>query len=630
MEGPEIQLLMVAGVLLMFCLPAVFPAYLPGPGKPNPQTATQTLTCPQTCQCSYENLTAACAFSFSDYSLESLLPWQLTKLHIHGNDKTWNSNYASVTVKNVLLRGKEQLKQGAKHAFMSTFLKLEYLNISYIPIQMISKSDFTELPLLKTLKLSYDNISSVEGKAFHGLKKLENLNLDGNKLSTFATHLFSELKSLKNLHLRSNGLTLLRKEHLEGLYQLELLNLQDNMLSQLETFVPDLNISTLKVLDVRGNRIMYLLPETVDKLMTLDSVDLSNNRLQCSCALEFFLKAYKNNTSIYTGEVLCDGPSELKGVNIRDVDISSLSCDSASVIAVSPDRDILYQSDMVLDCTVAGDKPLAVYWITPWGETYAKQSSYELFSDSITNIKTDETFFEINLLVTSRVFISGNGSLVIKKFRGHFAGKFTCYAENLIGSSNMSVTIGISSAIHENYVSSLVIGAIVSSGMIVMAIITGMTRLLVNKCLHSARCSCCCCNMHDADMEIVKKVITANGNIEVTYANKTVIEFGGRDNNTLEYVEVESCQSPPHPPVNSPMYCVSPDKCPTPNSEPMDPVKEEGSYQHIWKQLEEVRARLRTGAGRKIKKVKSQVQSFTDTGNGKWKYSLYFLLDYFI
>lgn len=593
-----------ARMLILGLFGVVQMAYVPE--KASQETPLNIIPCPEECVCWYVNMTAECDFHFEDYSIQEVFPWQLTKLSIHGNDRTWYSKFASESVKNVLLSGSEKLNKSPKEIFESSFSQLTNLDISYIPIKRIAALDFKDLPGLRTLRLRHSNVSTVHPNAFRNMCDLETLNLDGNKLSNLPKDLLMDLKSLKSLQLRSNRLTILREEQFNDLEKLEHLNLQSNMLKQLETFLPSLNISSLRSLDVRGNEIRYILEEAVEKMKSLESVDLSSNPLECTCVIDSFIQLYQDRPSMFKGDVFCEGPSEIANVNIRDLDIAFLPCVSAYIGSVSESSDVLYQTNLVLDCTAEGSEPLSVYWQTPWGEEFSAESSKLMFPDSYASMKTDESYSESNLYLESRIYMNGRGSLIINKFRGHFAGQFTCFAENLIGSSNSSVTVGIVASIRSNYVSSLFIGAFVSSGMLVLATIIGLTRLFVNKCLHSNKCSCCCCHSDDMNMEIFNKITTNEGEIEVTYVCT--------DYDTIEYIDSEYCQSPPHPPVNSPMYRLSPDRCRTPDNEPTesDPVR--GSSQHIWNQLEEVKERLRMGAGKKIKKVRSQVRSITDTG----------------
>lgn len=580
--------------------------YIPdGESIETENAAVSVVTCPSGCICAYDNNTAECTFGFSDYSFQKVLPWQLTKLSIHGNDKTWKSEFASNSVTNVI-QTDVVLKKNSKDAIKTSLSKLTYLDISYIPIHAISNSDFEYLPSLKFLKLAYNNISSIQKKAFENLLHLETLNLDGNKLSKLEDNLFKNLNSLKSLQLGSNSLTKIGKNKFTGLEHLKYLNLQSNMMYQMETFIPFLNVSELESLNVRGNQIRYVLDETVDNMLALQTVDISNNPLECTCVIERLVNVLKERPTLFEGGITCGGPSELIGVSLSELDVDSLPCESATVAAVSADVDVLYQVDLVLDCEVEGSQPLVLYWQTPWGENFTRHMSKLLFPDSFKDIKTDNSYYEINLFLTTRVFVSNNGSLVIEKFRGHFAGKFTCFGLNLIGSSNSSVYVGIRTTLDETYISSLIIGAIASSCMLLVAAFIGLTRLFMNKCLNM---KCFCCDEEDPRLKVLKKVENSNGDVEVTYAASDNI-------NTIEYIDCESCQSPPGPPVNSPMFRMSPEKCRTPDEEPADPTKGL-SYQHIWEQLDEVRTRLRYGAGRKIKKVRSHVRSITDTGIAK-------------
>jgi len=599
MAWSTLFMLLVVACLLKSCSSR----YMSTSGNEDPNEGV--VLCPVECVCSTDNETAECEFTFTEFSLYKVMPWQLTKLIIHGNDKTWKSEWASSSVKNVIQTGLQN-KKNVKKILETTLSKLRHLDISYIPIYAVANTDLSiHFESLTYLKLAYNNISNVQPKAFASLPELHTLNLDGNKISKLENNLFVKQKLLKKLELGSNSLTVIRTKQLVGLESLEHLNLQSNMLQQLETFLPAVNLSALEMLNVRDNKILYILNETVERISTLQSVDLSSNPFECTCSTKSLINSIRENPAVFKGDTKCGIQSAFAGYNIGELDVDKLPCEGAKILTISPDIDALYQADVKLDCGISGTTPVALYWLTPWGEVFSRQPNKLLFPDTYKDFKSDESYYATNLYLTSRIHVDGNGSLVIDKFRGIFAGKFTCFAKSLIESSNSSVIVDIQSMLHEHYLTSLIYAAALSSGMILVAIIVGVTRIIGNRCLNS-KCNCCCCEEEeDTSMEVVHKMVASNGNVAVTYA--------ASDIDTIEYLEDESFLVPPDPPVNSPMYSMSPEKCNTPDEELLDPSKE--TNQRIWEELEEVRARLRTGAGRKMKQVKSHVRSITDTGN---------------
>lgn len=518
--------------------------------------------CPESCVCSFDDMTAQCQFTVFNYSVAELISskWKLTQLRVHGDSKSWNTENSRLSVRDVLFR------QNAAAASDSiedhVFSNLIHLDVSYVPMRMISDHDFTGMPKLQLLTLTNNNISSVDSNAFKNLVDLVVLNLDGNHISSLSDGQFDNLKKLKRLHLRSNNLSVLNESQLIGLDNLMTLDLQNNHIGQIDTFVQTLN--SLETFNVKWNKIMHISVEAVDKIRNFNQVYIDSNPYWCTCSLIQLLTAYKADPIVFINrDVSCFGPNELKHVRFEDVDLNDLPCNGANVTSVSHDSSLLYQSNLVLDCSVHGDKPLASYWITPWGEKFTTKMAKSIFPKQLSDMKVMESYNALNLLVTSKVYMTDNGSLHIDKYRGYFSGDFTCVGFNLVSTSNETIYLGVETKLTYLYITSLYIGAYCSGAMLGLAVIIGLVRLFVNKCLHSDQCNCCCCRCDDVEIfeeqfKIEDQEIDVNGSSSIE---------------TIEYIDYDPNQSPPNPPVNSPMSRLSPGVCRTPNSETEDQSK---------------------------------------------------------
>lgn len=510
--------------------------------------------CPKTCICSYTQMTAQCHFSYAEYNLKDLSPWHLTRLRIHGDSSAWNFVNSQLSIKEVLYRDipKEDIND-----LKEKLTELTHLELSYVPVSRILDSDLDQFEHLEFLSLTNNNISSVAANAFANLPLLETLKLDNNQIAKLPDDVFQKSENLKMLHLRGNILNVINSKVFEGLSSLELLDLRNNHIEYLETLVESLG--TLDTLDVRGNEISYVSENVVVKLLRLRKVFLAKNPFWCSCSLKDFIEAFRLNSSSLEESLECSAPEELVHVKFEDLDLDTLPCDTANVTSLVLSSSVLYQLSLVLDCQVTGDQPLAVYWLTPWGERFTNTRSKLTFPDFFEDTKSDETFSAMNLLVTSRVYVSRNGSLHIEKYRGHFSGDFTCVGMNLIGQSNQTVSVGIEHKLPFIYITSLFVGAYSGGSMFVLAIIIGMVRLFVNKCLHSDSCNCCCCRCDD--VEIFEEKIKAE-DLDVEIEVKTA-----ESDCTPDFSEYDPSLPPPDPPVNSPQLRLSPDKCTTPDNE---------------------------------------------------------------
>ncbi|XP_045162473.2 leucine-rich repeat neuronal protein 3-like [Mercenaria mercenaria] len=591
-------------LLQILCLVAatVSGVYVPSTGTEKADLKLE-VSCPQNCQCSHSlNMTVHCHFSYADYNLKDLFPWQLTRLRIHGESSVWSVASSKLSVKEVVFGG---MLQKDKEIFVQKLVGLTRLEISYVPINQLSDTDFSEFGMLEWIVLTNNNISYVAPKAFENLPDLEVLNLSNNQIATLPDNAFKNLVKLKKLQLRSNNLDVLRENVFAGLSNIELLDLRNNHIAYLETFLQ--GFDSLVTLDLRGNEISYVSEDVVSKLLNFEKVFLSKNPLWCSCSLKTLIEAYRLGKTMFDDSLECSAPKHLAHTKFGDLDLDKLPCNAANVASLTLSSDTLYQGSLVLDCQASGEFPMAIYWVTPWGESFTNIRSKLTFLEDFDDMKNDETFYAMNLFVTSRVYVSKNGSLHIEKYRGHFSGDFTCVAVNLIGQSNQTVSVGIETKLPFLYITSLIVGACSGGSLLVIAIILGMIRMFVNKCLHADTCNCCCCRCDDVEI-IDEKIKPEDLHMEIEV--KTTSSDCTHD--SLDY---DPSLPPPDPPVNSPQLRLSPEKCSTPdNEETEDQTK---VMPPIWDQLDEVRSRLRCGAERKMENIRSHVRSITDTGSLK-------------
>ncbi len=148
----------------------------------------------------------------------------------------------------------------------------------------------TGLKQLRFLNLQRNGIIiSGETKMFSDMPLLEVLLLGGNNLSTISRGDldFLHIQNLKVLNLENCGIHQIPLNSLENLMQLKVLNLSNNMLSEFEANIG--NLKQLKLLDLSRNQITTLRKEITDQLDAQADVggtlvlDLSRNPLTCFC-----------------------------------------------------------------------------------------------------------------------------------------------------------------------------------------------------------------------------------------------------------------------------------------------------------------------------------------------------------
>ena len=595
------QSICISIVHLACCLVVAHSIYVPE--TETASTVNLKPLCPETCVCSVQN-TSNCVFRDDTYSVKVLKQWRLTRLRINGEEvmTMHEEQDGKQSLQSVIYTEAESL---AAEEVQLIFRDVIELHINYVPFQQISVSNLDNFINLTVLNLAHNGITTVQKGSFDHLLKLKVLNLEENRISALPDGIFSKLTNLRNLSLNGNKLKTLPSEIFNFLGKLENLYLQSNELVMLDTFIYSLN--NITTLNIRNNKLSYVLPDSVDKLTTFREVLMSENPFQCTCVIVPLKIAVQNYPSVFKSDLSCDGPIGLSGENILNITDDELECYPSNVITVSAPSYGIYQDEITITCYVFGTPPYGLYWITPWGDKFASPLTQIVFPKETEGAFVDRNYHGINLLMNSHVHSFENGTLHIDKFRGYLSGEFTCVSVSLIGqSSNKSVTIKPATKLQSLYLTSLVIGAICASSALIIAIFIGAVRWFVSKCMHSKGCNCCCCKSDEYDLNDKYK-IEETQTVEITYAARDPCH-------SLDEPDFDPDSCPPTVPVNSPQLRKSPEKCPTPA---IDLSESDKSTSHIWDQLEEVRARLRCGAERKIEKVRSHVRSFTDSGKSR-------------
>ena len=573
--------------------------------------AKTELLCPENCRCLEEELTASCYLSFSEFSLEALSLWRVKSLDLYRDKTLREEGTIFPSLQSLIFEDKVQGVTNAENSILGLSY-LAHLHISDIAILQLRDFAFISMPHLKVLELTNDNITTVHEQTFAGLSVLQNLGLKENEISVLPKHVFRDLVSLVKLDLSGNNLKTIHADTFDSLSRLQILDLSNNALRHIERFAN--NLTSLNHLDVTYNYIMYILNDTVSDLLSVETIDIVGNPFECSCAISMLISSAQQNMSFMDPEaVTCAGPSEMTGQSFKDVRTENLPCESAKVSSISDSSVTPYQFSAVLNCTAVGSAPIGIYWLTPWGDNFSHPSMHESLPKYISDVKYDSQYQGVTFPLTSRVYVSENGSLHIDRFRGYFSGNFTCVAVNLIGFDELSVEIQISTYFKSIYYKSLFVSGICASAMFIIAVMIGSIRWCVSKCFHGDDCQCCCCS---ADEFPSTKDIYKIESEEIEVINGEL--YYKSNNDDKDFYEDED--SPPKTPLNSPAYQTpqyTPKKCSTPNNEAIEP---EGWISvRIMDQLDEVRSRLRDGAERRMRKVKSLGKSIHESGSNKIK-----------
>lgn len=132
----------------------------------------------------------------------------------------------------------------------SHFMKLEKLIVMKVGLKTISKNDFLEMQLLKTLNLGFNELKQIPYDAFVELKNLETIYLDGNKIQSLNIAVFQNSRSLEKISLSYNKLENL-DEVFDNLFQLREIYLNDNHLKNIK--INFKKLENLELVDLRRN-----------------------------------------------------------------------------------------------------------------------------------------------------------------------------------------------------------------------------------------------------------------------------------------------------------------------------------------------------------------------------------------
>lgn len=166
-------------------------------------------------------------------------------------------------------------------------------------IRFIGYGFFNRTTLVRNLYLQGNLISHFPSGAFEGLPYLRSLDLSRNPIGAFLQRRdvsagFSH--DLEVLRLRKTGLGSFPVDLFRNLTSLEILDVSENQIESIDESI-FARMSRLRELNLAGNRLRDLAQSLVETRLPM-SVDLSDNRLECSCRLVAMLRRLSLHTGI--------------------------------------------------------------------------------------------------------------------------------------------------------------------------------------------------------------------------------------------------------------------------------------------------------------------------------------------
>jgi Leucine-rich repeat (LRR) protein len=170
-------------------------------------------------------------------------------------------------------------------------LKLKTLELRYSEIT--SAEPFVDLPHVERIYLFGNEIKELPTNSFSGCPKLTHLSLSQNPISSLRGDEFNMLTGLKELNIYGTKLTSIAPNTLHPLKLLEVLDMGSSF--EGDEFVIEkellMHSSNLRELNLSGNNITAIHPESFDNLKRLTSLNLWRNK----CVNKWF-RAQQNET----------------------------------------------------------------------------------------------------------------------------------------------------------------------------------------------------------------------------------------------------------------------------------------------------------------------------------------------
>lgn len=224
---------------------------------------------------------------------------------------------------------------------------LQTLNLSHNHIAKVNSADFTKLRLLIELDLSRNNIIDLEAHVFDQFEKIRVLDLSFNSICHLPDGIFKSAGMLKRLYMQGNciehfpitlfydqtaldpnGIKLLEME-------LEIVDLSSNKIRQFDGNI--FKVGSIIVLNLKNNLISELSFTLYPGSVNVRILDLSDNNLDCSCDLLYFLSVtiqkQEDVKSTYplSFKGICQTPDEYQGMLIANVTLPTECIPTTSV-----------------------------------------------------------------------------------------------------------------------------------------------------------------------------------------------------------------------------------------------------------------------------------------------------------
>jgi len=308
-----------------------------------------TIPCPADCgnTCKYdiqgEIITAKC----KDSTIQQL-PNSLVTLHVYDLKDTLKMPLGKFP--EFVLMGKVNLTSLKIENYQLTSLEsscfqkspnLERLDLSRNALQQISKDSFSGLTNLSYLNLNENALQSLGDNLFRQLPSLVELYISRNKLVSIGDQDFSGLNNIAKIVLQANQISSINRLAFHNLSTVEDINLQENHLTSVDKGLFT-NLPNLANLNLQQNDIRILDPEAMQGTRNLVMLKLADNMIP---TLPTVLLLQICNPALIVSLSIND-ITELPDGAFENIVLQGLSLSNNNISLIGPD--VLRDSDIAM------------------------------------------------------------------------------------------------------------------------------------------------------------------------------------------------------------------------------------------------------------------------------------------
>ncbi|XP_061596746.1 leucine-rich repeat LGI family member 2-like [Cololabis saira] len=160
--------------------------------------------------------------------------------------------------------------------------------------------------------------------------EMNSLSIVNGSIAEITEGVFSLMPSLQLLLLNANSLTTIKDDAFSGLSHLEYLFIERNKINTI-TKNALRGLRALTHLSLANNEMRFLPRDLFFDLDSLLELDLRGNSFQCNCENKW-LMTWLKNTNATVSDVMCAGPSDMKGKRLNDLPIPPGECISTDFV----------------------------------------------------------------------------------------------------------------------------------------------------------------------------------------------------------------------------------------------------------------------------------------------------------